>query len=336
MLQPQRYGFPKGTPMSNPRPPSPDPRSSTLGVHTASETAGPVRGTGRVSVGDAAVPMPRVGETLGKYRLTGVLGEGSTCRVYRGEHIRLPLVVAVKVFGRAGWQDKAVLHQLRQEATLLCGLNHPNIIRMWDFDDEGLHPYLVTELVDGRTLGRLIADSGPLVPDWAVHLALQVVDGLEAALALGVVHRDVKPSNILLTRDGRVKLADLGLAATVGAALLARGEVPAHEGITGTAAYIAPEQARNNGLVDHRADIYSLGATLYHCVCGRLPFSGRSPMEVILKHIQQVPVPPRAVVPHVPQRLSDLILRMMAKAPADRFATYSELGEEMRSILDGG
>jgi serine/threonine protein kinase len=279
--------------------------------------------------------MPRVGDTLGKYRLTGVLGEGSTCRVYRGEHVRLPLVVAVKVFGAAEWLDPAVMHQLRQEAALLCGLNHPNIIRLWDFDDEGPHPYLVTELVDGRPLSRTMAEAGPLIPDWALHLAGQVVDGLEAALELGIIHRDVKPSNVLLTRDGRAKLADLGLAVTVdpaGAAPRAGPRAP--RPITGTAGYVAPEQARDARPVDHRADIYSLGATLYHCVCGRLPFTGRSAMEVILKHIQEPPLPPINVVPNVPPRLSDLILRMMSKAPADRFASYADLRREMNDVLD--
>jgi serine/threonine protein kinase len=281
--------------------------------------------------------MPRVGEVLGKYRLTGVLGEGSTSRVYRGEHVRLPLAVAVKVFGAAEWLDPAALHQLRQEAALLCGLNHPNIIRLWDFDDEGAHPYLVTELVAGPPLGRMVAEGGALLPDWAVHLAAQVAAGLEAALELGIVHRDVKPSNILLTTDGRAKLADLGLAVTVGPVLSTRRDDPTPAGaITGTAGYIAPEQARNAAPIDHRADVYSLGATLYHCVCGRLPFTGRSAMEVILKHVREAPVPPRVVAPRVPARLSDLILRMMAKSPEDRFDTYAELRHEMQAVLDEG
>jgi serine/threonine protein kinase len=301
-------------------------RSSTLQARTTTDGAV----TGRPK---PTAPMPKFGEVLGKYRLTGLLGEGSTSRVYRGEHVRLPLAVAVKVFGPAEWQDAAALHRIRQEATLLCGLNHPNIIRLWDFDDEGPHPYLVTELVDGRPLSRMVGAGRPLIPDWAVHLALQVVDGLEAALELGIVHRDVKPSNILLTRDGRAKIADLGLAVIAGP-VRAPGPAPEAEGIPGTAAYVAPEQARNTGPVDHRADIYSLGATLYHCVCGRLPFTGRSVMEVIFKHLQQPPPPPSDVAPQVPRRLSDLVLRMMAKSPSDRFATYDDLRREMLAVLE--
>ena len=266
----------------------------------------------------AAGAVPGVGSTLGKYRLTAYLGEGSTCRVYRGEHVRLPLAVAVKVFhptDRAGPADA----KLRDEAAVLAGLNHPNVIRLWDFDDDGPHPYLVTELVDGRTLAKLMDDAGPLLPDWALFLALQVIDGLEAALKVGVVHRDVKPANILLAKDGTAKLADLGTALLIGRRPAGAG------GMAGTAAYVAPEQARDAPGVDHRADIYSLGATLYHAVTGRMPFPGRSVAEVVFKHLTAPIVPPHEVTPAVPRPVSDAVTRMLAKAPADRFATYADL-----------
>ncbi len=271
--------------------------------------------------------LPAIGSVLGKYRLTGYLGEGTTSRVYRGRHLRLPLEVAVKVFRDGVWRDPAALAQLRDEASLLAGLNHPNVIRLWDFDDEGPHPYLVTELVDGRTLAGLMRDSGPLLPDWAIFLALQVVDGLEAALRVGVIHRDVKPANILLAKDGVAKLADLGTAITL-------GRTRADGGLAGTAAYMAPEQARGEAGVDHRADIYSLGATLYHAVGGRIPFTGRSAAEVIVKHALSAPAPLHDVAPGVPPAVSGVVARMLAKAPADRYATYAALRRALGDCLD--
>ena len=202
------------------------------------------------------------------------------------------------------------------------------MIRLWDFDDEGPHPYLVTELVDGRTLAGLMRDSGPLTPDWAIFLVLQVVDGLEAALRVGVIHRDVKPANILLAKDGVAKLADLGTAITLGRTRVADG------GLAGTAAYMAPEQARGESGVDHRADIYSLGATLFHAVAGRIPFTGRSAAEVIVKHALSAPAPRHEVAPGVPVAVSGVVGRMLAKAPADRYATYADVRRALRDCLD--
>ena len=271
--------------------------------------------------------LPVVGATLGKYRLTGYLGEGTTARVYRGRHLRLPLDVAVKVFRDGVWRDPAALARLRDEAALLAGLNHPNVIRLWDFDDEGPHPYLVTELVDGRTLAGLMSESGPLLPDWALFLALQVVDGLEAALKIGVIHRDVKPANILLAKDGTAKLADLGTAITLG------GPRP-DAGLAGTAAYMAPEQGRGDAAVDHRADIYALGATLYHAVGGRMPFNGKSAAEVMLKHAIAPPTPLHEVTSGVPVAVSRVVGRMLAKSPADRPATYADLRRAIKECLD--
>jgi serine/threonine protein kinase len=280
--------------------------------------------------------MPRPGDVLGKYQLLDVLGQGGSCRVYRGKHTRLPIQVAVKVLNSELASDQTLLAQLRDEAALLAGLNHPNIVRLWDFDDEGKHPYIVTELVDGRTLAELIEQSGPLMPDWAVYIMAQVVEGLAAAHQLGIVHRDIKPGNILLTKDGKAKLVDLGLALVQRAkAGPARPELtPTRSHIMGTAAYIAPEQARNPDLCDHRADMYSLGATFYHALTGRMPFEGRSRMDVIIKHLQEPLVPPRRHNPSIPAVLSGLIERLMAKNPAERFATYDELAHVLRLLAE--
>jgi serine/threonine protein kinase len=275
--------------------------------------------------------LPALGDCLGKYRLLSIIGRGATGVVYRGEHLKLPLQVAVKVLCLEE-DEESLLAQLGAEARLLAGLNHPNIVRLWDFDDEGKHPYLVTELVEGRTLEQLMAQSGPLLQDWALHLMSQVIAALRAAYEVGIVHRDVKPANILLTKQGQVKLADLGLA------LLTRStsaedleNFNAH--LTGTAAYMSPEQACAPGSVDHRADIYSLGATFYHAMTGKLPFDGRSRMEVVFKHIKELPVPPDVRNRNISPEASALILRMMAKDVDDRFASYEQLAAEVDRLL---
>lgn len=285
---------------------------------------------------DQVSEMPQPGDVLGKYQLIEVLGQGGSCRVYRGKHTRLPIHVAVKVLNSELSCDPSVLLQLREEAALLAGLNHPNIVRLWDFDDEGKHPYIVTELVDGRTLAELIEQSGPLMPDWAVYIMAQVVDGLAAAHQLGIVHRDIKPGNILLTKDGKAKLVDLGLA-LVGRATAGSDRpdlTPTRSHVMGTAAYIAPEQARSPDTCDHRADMYSLGATFFHALTGRLPFEGRSRMDVIIKHVQEPLVPPHRYNPNIPAVLSGLIERLMAKNPAERFASYDELAHVLRLLAE--
>lgn len=282
--------------------------------------------------------FPRVGEVLGKYRLTAVLGQGSSARVFRGEHLRLPLAVAVKVLTPENATSPDVLERLGREAAVLAGLNHPNIVRLWDFDDAGPFPFIATEFVEGRTLADAIARCGRLTPDWAAHLAGEAVAGLAAAHQTGIIHRDVKPANVLIAKDGRVKLADLGLALVRRTAapdtIAADRRTPTTTGLSGTPAYMAPEQARDPEGIDHRADMYALGATLYHALTGRPPFTGRSPAEVILRHVTERPVPPRSIHPAIPEAMSALVLRLLAKSPADRPVTYAELADALRSLAD--
>jgi ferredoxin len=269
---------------------------------------------------EGAARPPGPGDVLGKCVLQSKLGVGSTGTVYRAQHRTLGIAVAVKVLklpavASDDGANLAIRQRLRAEAQLLAQINHPNILRLWDFDDEHRFPYLVLELIDGLSMADLIEQSGRLAPERAVALTLQVAEALRAAAEVGVVHRDVKPANILVTREGRAKLADLGLARSL------------HDGTTstaGTIAYMPPEQAVG-GEVDIRSDIYALGATLFHAVTGRLPFPGKTLQETLFKHANERLDPPGSLAPGIPATLSALIEEMMAKSPEDRPQDYAEL-----------
>jgi serine/threonine protein kinase len=280
---------------------------------------------------------PGIGSVLGKYELVGRLGRGTTSVVYHARHLKLKMPVAVKVLNADELAHAPqLLGQLVSEAVLLAQLNHPNVVRLWDLDDEGPFPYLVLEHVQGMTLGELIDRQGPVPIQFAFAIIRQAVEGLAEAHKLGIVHRDVKPGNLLLGLDGVVKVADLGLAFVVGDRLSRQAaEGPGDTMPAGTAAYLAPEQALNPTKVDFRADVYSLGATLYHALTSLFPFEGRTSMQVIVKHLREPLVPPRHYLPDLTEEQSDLIVRMMAKDPEERFETYDDLRQALaRAVGD--
>jgi hypothetical protein len=288
----------------------------------------------RVAVAQSYRTLPRLapsqrhlelkpGMMLGKCLLTAEVGRGGSGVVFRAYHQGLNIPVAVKILQvDCVPLDGAIGEQLRQEARLLALLNHPHIVRVLDFDDDGALPYLILEYVEGLSLSELIRQSGRIRWDRAARVIRQVAQALEAAQRLGIVHRDVKPGNILITRDGSAKLADLGLAMVVGKRMCGSG---AGDSMAGTVAYMPPEQALPAGTVDHRSDIYALGATFYHAVTGQIPFLGRTRSEVVQMHAQHAPTPPTALVPDLDPRVSSLILKMMAKNPADRCQDHAEL-----------
>jgi serine/threonine protein kinase len=269
----------------------------------------------------------QIGRVLGKLLLTERLGAGAMGVVFRAFHQSLGIPVAVKVLRAEDLEsDPSLYEQLKSEARLLAQLNHPNVVRVWDFEDHPRHPYLVLDLIEGLSLGELIQQSGRLQLHRAAEIILESVEGLEAALAIGVIHRDVKPANILLTRTGTAKLADFGLAVVSNKGLFAQGEgKPLPGAPAGTPAYMAPEQFFAPEAVDHRSDIYSLGATFYHAVTGRVPFEGRSVRDVLRKQAQLPLVPPHEIVPGLPPAVSQVLQRMMAKGQGDRYQTYEEL-----------
>jgi eukaryotic-like serine/threonine-protein kinase len=293
------------------------PKQHGMPVRTAS-SSGSLSG---VRLGSASHTIG-VGSTLGKCLLTGVLGQGGHGVVYSALHQSLNIPVAIKVLlGEVEELHPEMVRQLRREAQLLARLNHPNVIRVLDFDLAPV-PHVVLEFAEGPSLADLIAQTGGLWVPRAADIFMQVARGLAAAWELKVVHRDIKPANILMARNGVAKIADLGLALTP----MSGSRLVENRQVVGTCAYMAPEQARTAHDVDFRADMYSLGATFYHCVTGQLPFQAKSAREFLLKHAAEQLVPPHVVAPdRVDEATSEIVCTMMAKNPDDRYQHYDDL-----------
>ena len=284
----------------------------------------------------AAFQLPEPGTRMGKCVLSAEIGRGASSVVYRAHHTTLNLDVVVKVLMHA---DNPGAHHVlltANEAHLLARLNHPNILRIYDFADGGLFPHLVMELVNGPSLAALIARNQRLEPALALPLICQTIAGLAYAHDLvGLVHCDLKPTNILLTADYQVKIADFGLAKSRGTPT-AFDQTLKLGTIAGTPAYIAPEQVEGGrAAADHRSDIYALGATMYHAITGRLPFIDDDPVQLMVRRLSEAPIPPHLVHPKVDRRISQLIMSMMARDPANRIQTYDELLELTTDLLEG-
>jgi serine/threonine-protein kinase len=272
------------------------------------------------------------GRTLGKCLLIEELGRGGWCTVFRALHQSLQLSVAVKVLHVPAddpWLASARA-QLRSEARLLARLCHPHIVRLFDFADDPALPYLVLECVDGPSLRELIRQSGRLQPQRARAVMRQVARGLLALRSIGAVHRDIKPGNLLMARDGNVKIADFGQAILPAEVDESATDSEPRE-VAGTVAYVAPEQFLAPALVDHRSDLYSLGVTFYEAVTGQLPFQGRSRMEVLMQHAHARPASPQSLVPELDPAMAELILRLLAKDPDDR---PRDAAEVLRALDD--
>jgi serine/threonine protein kinase len=287
-------------------------------------------GTDDLTITPPPAPPPEPGDQIGPYTLGDLLGAGGSCLVFRGWDEANHRPVAVKVLNWATVYDRpAALRQLRTEAAALARVKHPRVVRFLDFGYDPRWPYLVTEFVEGLPLGELIRSGGLLPPRWATCLISQVVDGLGAVWRAGVVHRDIKPDNVLISPDGVAKLIDFGLAKS--AAL--RSGTPAGPELAGTAAYLAPEQARDASVVDLRADIYALGVTYYETLTGRLPFEGRNRVQVIFQHLNTPPAPPAERAPGIPPLISDLCMWMLAKNPDERPQNYDELRSAFDTVM---
>lgn len=282
---------------------------------------------------------PRVGSVLGKCLLTGVIGQGGNGKVFSGLHQTLNIQVAIKVLSQDGNDlSPDVIARMAREAQMLARLNHPNVIRVLDYDDNPI-PFVVLEYVEGLSLADLIEQTGGLRVPRTADIIIQVARGLAAAWEVGLVHRDVKPGNVLLTKTGIAKVTDLGLAVRVGSET---DPPPVNQptGVgspVGTCGYISPEQCVNDPTLDFRSDIYSLGATFYHAVTGRLPFVSRSTRQLLLLHMNEPVIPPHKVAPGVvDEETSAVICRMMEKNPADRYESYDELIADLIPLSQGG
>lgn len=265
-----------------------------------------------------------------RYELLGPLGQGGMATVYRGRDLRLGRPVAVKLLHNYYAADDEFLQRFAHEAMSAAHLSsHPNIVDVYDVGKDGDSNYIVMELIEGADLKALIEAEAPLPPDQALTIAAQVADGLEYAHRRGLVHRDVKPQNMLITPDGQIRIADFGIAKSHLSTAVTQA------GITfGTADYISPEQAQ--GLpATPQSDIYSLGVVLYEMLTGHLPFTGDTPMAVAIQHIQNPPPPPRQYNPAIQPALEALVLRAIAKDARQRPASAKAFAQELRDYLAG-
>ena len=258
---------------------------------------------------------------LGDFRLLKKLGEGGMGTVYKARQVSMDRDVALKVLPKNLAKDKDFVERFYREARSSAKLDHPNIVRGIAVGEEKGFHYFAMEFVDGDTCEKLLAEQGKLKVGDAVKIAIDIAQALDHAHTKGMVHRDIKPDNILITRDGTVKLADLGLAK----------ETDENSSLTqtgsgfGTPYYMPPEQARNAKYVDNRSDIYALGATLYHLLTGKLPFEGETAIEILTAKEEGQHAPARRSNAEIPELLDLVIDKMMARDSKDRYQTAAEL-----------
>jgi WD40 repeat protein len=270
-----------------------------------------------------------------RYRVVRLLGAGGMGAVYEAEHRVMQRLVALKVIKRACTADAAALERFRREVRAAARLSHPNIVTTYDAEDAGETHFLVMEYVEGTDLGRLVQERGPLPVDRACDYVRQAALGLQHAFEQGMVHRDLKPHNLMLTPDGRVKILDFGLACFASEAASAAA-VTGTGLVLGTVDYIAPEQADNAHEADIRADIYSLGCTLYHLLAGRPPFPTGTPLQKVMAHVQKKPQPLTELRPDLPEGVMPVLERMMAKNPKRRYLTPAEVAVALEPFTFGG
>jgi len=286
-------------------------------------------------------PRPKLGDRFGRFTLTEELGRGFSSTVFRAHHEMLRIDVALKIL-LDRQMDKKALDYVYREAHLLATLNHPNVIRILDFDQLNGYHLIVLEFIDGMSLGDMVRQDGRIPPIDLMDIIKQTVTALAYAHKRGVVHNDIKPANIMLTREGDVKVADLGMArvaqhsqtgaAAAGTPLGTPIGTPGsggHPVVCGTPAYISPEMITGGlAAADHRSDIYSLGVSMYQCLTGRLPFTaepGAGPYALLMQHVKSEPPDILESMPELEPGLGILIRCMMAKNPADRPQSYDEL-----------
>jgi serine/threonine protein kinase len=262
--------------------------------------------------------LPAIGSVIDKYRIEELLGTGGFAAVYRATHLLLRIPVALKLLKPKVLKQRPLLAELLcEEARFAAQLNHPNVVRVFDVTHNPKITYIVMEFIDGESLYQGIRRKGRLRPLKAVRVGIDVTQGLKGALDQGLIHRDIKPANILLARSGVAKIVDLGLAQHSDD--LARNRsTETGKMIVGTPMYMAPEQASRPEEVDFRADVYSLGATLYHAVTGHPPFEDDDPMKVLARHHKEPVRAPEQLVPGIPFELSRLLLWMLEKDRAKR------------------
>src|SRR5919201_3779982 len=264
----------------------------------------------------------------GRYRIVRKLGAGGMADVYLAEDQELGRRVAIKILNDRHAADDQFIERFRREAKNAAGLSHPNIVSIYDRGTaEGTY-YIAMEYLDGRSLKEMIVGRGPAPIKAAIEFARQVLAAVGFAHRHGIVHRDIKPHNVLVSPEGRLKVTDFGIARSGASQMTEVGS------IIGTAQYLSPEQARGSP-VDQTSDLYSVGVVLYEMLTGQVPFTGDTPLEIAMKHLSEVPVPPSELRPEVPHDLDLVVLRALAKDPSDRYQTAEDMDADLKRVLDG-
>ena len=260
-----------------------------------------------------------------RYEIVGKIGTGGMADVYKAMDHKLNRFVAVKVLKPEFREDTTFIKKFRSEAQAAAGLTHPNIVNVFDVGDDGGVYYIVMELIEGITLKEYISKKGKLSIKEATSIAIQVSMGLEAAHSHGIVHRDVKPQNIIISTDGKVKVTDFGIARAASSNTISSN-------VMGSVHYSSPEQVRG-GYSDEKSDIYSLGITMFEMLTGRVPFNGETTVAIAIKHIQEEMPSPKEYVPEIPSSVANIVLKCCQKSPDRRYQNMAELIADLKQSL---
>jgi serine/threonine-protein kinase len=270
-----------------------------------------------------------------RYELEGVVGRGGMAEVYRARDIRLDRVVGIKTLRADLAQDQIFQARFRREAQSAASLNHPSIVAVYDTGEDtstGVPvPYIVMEFVDGQTVRDLMNEGHRLTPERTLEIISGVLRALEYSHQAGIVHRDIKPGNVMVTRNGDVKVMDFGIARSMNDSQATMTQTAQ---VIGTAQYLSPEQARGER-VDARSDLYSTGCLMYELLTGRPPFQGDSPVAIAYQHVRENPVPPTQLDPQLPRWADAIVLKAMAKAPSDRYQSAAEMAADVQRAASG-
>lgn len=264
----------------------------------------------------------------GRYRVDAKIATGGMSTVYRGLDVRLDRPVALKVMDARYAGDTQFLTRFQREARAVARLKDPGLVAVYDQGLDGTHPFLVMELIEGGTLRELLRERGPMPPHAAAAVLRPVLGGLATAHRAGLVHRDVKPENVLISDDGEVKLVDFGLVRAVAEAGITSTSV-----ILGTAAYLSPEQV-SSGAADARSDVYAVGVLAYELLTGTTPFTGDNPLTVAYQRMDHDVPPPSTAITGVPPQFDEFIARATARNPDARFADADQMGEDLDAIAE--
>jgi len=268
------------------------------------------------------------GTTLsGRYELIERVGGGGMALVYKAKDTLLHRHVAVKVLRQQYVHDEEFIRRFRREAQSAASLSHPNVVSIYDVGQDGDTHFIVMEYIEGSNLNDIIKAQAPLQPAEAVHIATQICDALEHAHANGIIHRDIKPHNILIGKNGRVKVTDFGIARAITTSTITQTG-----SVIGSVHYFSPEHAKGVS-AGEKSDLYSLGIVLYQMLTARLPFIGESPISVALKHLQEPVEEPRVVNPMIPQSVENVILKSLRKRPEERYASAGEMLRDLETCL---